>query len=575
MKALVNKLTDYRPSINQIPVASVIFFSTLSYISTYSGVFDLMQSTAGTMVAFWFACLFTLAIQLMLVYAVSTLKGTPELRQKIYWLTMYVVCTFFSVGFGYSFWFKHIRAHDYAEELHGRQVNGILKGLTEFAEQYNQLTNTLVDLAEYSRNTAKEEEANGRTCDKSPKGRGPRTRLRQHDARFFESFVSHSKRQYQHIQKELERVRAATTTFDAAGLDKVERALNQAVHKANAIRKNPQLAEFKAVLNRRLQNGRQGFVEGGVRFTCSDKVLEAKGRAIGKIDLPELQEVHLFKPNNSKASLHLAFTRLMYLSVLAINGLPDLFPKDVRVREMERRDILRQPKRADVAQESPTGGDFQGSDVLPLLFGLMVDLLIFLSARGRSDNERFKRLEKTLRSKRSGKSTLEEKVRVYVKSGGSNSVFDLYELLRRYTVRSVWGHPQVAVPYPARTQQHGELSRLIDFLSNDKILKAARLYRPRIPVKWLPASWMEAHESEMDGVRNVDLYKLDSKFPQEFLLEILRSWQQGDTANSRQQTQTESRWGPDHFAGGMEAGETDSVGKQSPLNGPERDRPRG
>lgn len=512
-----------KPLADYLPIIATVFFTIISFISSYSGIHALMGSVGNALVAFVFAGLFTLALQLMLVYAVFSFKKSHRAGAKFHWLSIYLICVFFSVGFGYSFWFEHIRVEDYAKEVYSGQINANKSKLTVFEQSYTQLASTLNNLAEYSKRIAKKEKEHGGTCDaNSPPGDGPRKRLREQDAETFKGFLPHFEQQRDKIRETVTSVRAETENVDLTRLDEVKRTLNEAVHEANGLKRDPQFEQLKAVLKRRIEAGRRGFTRDGETFTCEDQVLEAQGLAIQNIDLPELKEVRFLDPADSKAILFLAFGRLMQLPALSLDWVPDLKPQDREEMVAARRRAIQQASQESEAQS--TEAVLTQADALPLLLGCMVDLLIFISTVGGGAAESRNSPLRGLTQMITGSAPAADPgtwqvLKDYVE--GKGTAF-FHTLLWRYQM-PFHHNRYVIVPFPAKGAEQEQLQRLLEAF---RVVKAARLKNERLATALLPKWWVQSHALEMTDVDYVNLYELNPRFSDELLIEALHSCRQ-------------------------------------------------
>ena len=171
-----------RRSIVQLfPIFGVLVFSVISFFATSVGMHGLLTSLGKVhySASYVMAGLFTLALQLFLVWAVRAVKISPRIHTKAWWMAVYMICLFISVGFAYAFWFHAIAADQYSKQTYGTQARAVLYGLQDFKQQYAMVSGTLLDMNEYSQRTAEEEIEFGGTCgDRSGPTRGPRARLR-------------------------------------------------------------------------------------------------------------------------------------------------------------------------------------------------------------------------------------------------------------------------------------------------------------------------------------------------------------------------------------------------------------
>ena len=256
MTGIKKPLAWYR---ERIPLFATLMLSLISFIATYKGIYALLSGLGHWLIVLVLAGVFTLALQMLLVYSVWTFRGAPGFRRKLSWLSSYVLCAFISVWLGFAFWYQAIRADGHARETFTPQVTISLEGLKTFEQHYEQLTDIMRDLSDYSSRQAKEERTNGRTCgDFSKKGPGPRMDLRDQDANTFAGFAPDFQRRQETIHTAVAWVTEATAKFDPARLGEMERIINDAVQTANALRADPLLAQTQAFVYARHGHGLMG-----------------------------------------------------------------------------------------------------------------------------------------------------------------------------------------------------------------------------------------------------------------------------------------------------------------------------
>ncbi len=111
-----------------IPNLAVLFLFPVSCWSTFSGLRDLLRSTVALsdLEGYLVATGLTLGIQLTLLFAVNALTRAGARRRPFYFV-IYLVTVFFSVLFGYSFYFQHLRAEEYAREVYEGESRRLLQ----------------------------------------------------------------------------------------------------------------------------------------------------------------------------------------------------------------------------------------------------------------------------------------------------------------------------------------------------------------------------------------------------------------------------------------------------------------
>jgi hypothetical protein len=180
-EALVNVYNQY------IPNVAVLFLFPVSCWSTYSGIRELMRSTGGLseVEGLFVSIGLTVGIQITLLYAVSSIMRV-SLGRRPFYVGIYILTVFFSVLFGYSFYFRHLRADDFAKEVHLAEAERMLLKSEEYLARLRSTSRGLDELAAFSSQQSEIEDAYGGTCgDASPSGRGPRAKGWKKDAELF------------------------------------------------------------------------------------------------------------------------------------------------------------------------------------------------------------------------------------------------------------------------------------------------------------------------------------------------------------------------------------------------------
>ena len=344
----------------QIPNVAVLFLFPVSCWSTFSGLRELMSSAAslsnleGNLVAI----ALTLGIQLTLLFAVNSLTRTGSTRKPFYF-GIYVITVFFSVLFGYSFYFQHLRSEEYAREIYESESQRLLVQGLQYRGQFESVARSLDSLAQYSQEQSDQESLRGGTCgDASASGRGPRTRGRALDAQIFAQY-----------QQELDiLVKVETQSFDTLSDDVKKFAddrLNQ--HQADldrfyeGIQTRRQsvtnvLSEMKDYLASRFPDGSYRIEEGGTSFPCPDSRMEQLAALLQTASIP---------PTPPPPAQFLAHNPKVVVQH-ALQGLTGwLYSED------EAQPISSSGSENTIAAKV---------EKLPLLLGLLVDCLILLAA---------------------------------------------------------------------------------------------------------------------------------------------------------------------------------------------------
>ena len=263
----------------QIPNVAVLFLFPVSCWSTFSGLRELMSSTAslsnleGQLVA----AALTLGIQLTLLYAVNSMTRKGATRRPFYF-GIYAITVFFSVLFGYSFYFQHLRSEEYAREIYESESQRLLVEGLQYRGQFESVARSLDSLAQYSQQQSDEENLRGGTCgDSSASGRGPRTRGRALDAQIFaqyqerlDTLVATEGQSFETLSDDVKKFSDDRLTQHQADLERFFEGLQTRQQSATNL-----LFELKNYLASRFPEGHYRIDEGGVTYPCPDSRMDS------------------------------------------------------------------------------------------------------------------------------------------------------------------------------------------------------------------------------------------------------------------------------------------------------------
>ncbi len=506
----------------QIPNVAVLFLFPVSCWSTFSGLRELMSSAAslsnleGNLVAI----ALTLGIQLTLLFAVNSLTRTGSTRKPFYF-GIYVITVFFSVLFGYSFYFQHLRSEEYAREIYESESQRLLVQGLQYRGQFESVARSLDSLAQYSQEQSDQESLRGGTCgDASASGRGPRTRGRALDAQIFAQY-----------QQELDiLVKVETQSFDTLSDDVKKFAddrLNQ--HQADldrfyeGIQTRRQsvtnvLSEMKDYLASRFPDGSYRIEEGGTSFPCPDSRMEQLAALLQTASIP---------PTPPPPAQFLAHNPKVVVQH-ALQGLTGwLYSED------EAQPISSSGSENTIAAKV---------EKLPLLLGLLVDCLILLAAlashRGGGGGGLVEELHWLETSPGRVRQRFRAQLADLLGCPPNAAILGTVRLISRYHVaehsRASSGLSSsrvVALPQTGDfLDRYPEIGRLRDLLALLESLGGARRLRM---VRWstlpgpLPASLAVLREDQRKAEKNLgdeglDLYRLGSDVLNEMTREAYR-----------------------------------------------------
>jgi len=376
----------------------IIGLTTLSWISTYTGMLELITANAGQistiiMVAVGFA---VAVLQLMILFILdqffskSFYEGKRVLAIFPLYLAGYLFLTLISVGFGFGFYWKYLEARSASSASAEASITQVQSRLQRGASQLEQLQSTLGTLATISSERAETEREEGGTCNGSPPGEGPRMRLREADAErfaFAQQFVGSRVDQVQAdiraLTRKLKRVAANDpSTIDPrtgtrnAFLREMNGELNRVATRFNALRTDPQLLSLRDEFDQRADQ--TTFSSNGGTFTCPDPALSsALNGVVRAIDeLPQLDPPRI-NPVEGSAAVVEAFRRLT-TSVYAVLQL-EVAPTPQELRQARERAIAAGEDPSQVAAVTGLGT----RDFIPLAIAIFVDFCILLVSMNR------------------------------------------------------------------------------------------------------------------------------------------------------------------------------------------------
>jgi len=376
----------------------IIGLTTLSWISTYTGMLELITANAGQIsTVITVAVGFAVAIlQLMILFILDQFfsrefyQGKRVLAIFPLYLAGYLFLTLISVGFGFGFYWKYLEARTASSASAEASITQVQSQLQRGASQLDQLQATLGTLATISGERAETEREEGGTCNGSPPGEGPRMRLREADAErfsFAQQFVGSRAGQVQNdinsLTTKMNRVVANDpSTIDPqtgtrnAFLREVNRELNLVATRFNALANDPQLMSLRDEFAQRADQS--VFQSNGGTFRCPDPALSSalKGVVRAIDELPELNPPQI-NPTEGSAAVVEAFRRLT-TSLYGVLQL-DVPPSPQELREARERAIAAGEDPSQVTELTGLGP----RDFIPLAIAIFVDFCILLVSMNR------------------------------------------------------------------------------------------------------------------------------------------------------------------------------------------------
>ncbi len=387
----------------------VIGLGALSWVATYVGMLELIQSNMGELpftykiiIGFSVAMLMT-----MIIWLLDQLFSPINFTTKVFYVFGYIFLTLISVGFGFGFYWKVLESRSEATRSAESAVGQVQNSLHAGATRLEQLNATLVQLKSISAKKAVEERTKGTSCPNSRPGDGPRRALRDADAQrfaFASEFVGGRigtvKADLAALDADLTKIAGnSAATIDPktgtrnAFMKSLGRRLDKTVTGFNAFRTDPQLRQIRSDLDTRAAQSVFPNSKGGT-FSCPDAQLQAALRGVVRaIDgLPELSRPEVAAVEGSEATVE-AFRRLTAsLLGLVLFRMP---PTADEMRELQAEAVR------TLAAKSASGRGGGGSaaadtysqpvglskrDYIPLAIAIFVDLCLLLVSMGRPLN---------------------------------------------------------------------------------------------------------------------------------------------------------------------------------------------
>ncbi len=373
---------------------------TLSWISTYTGMLELIQANMGSIgftykVAIGFA---VAMLMLMIIWLLDRLFDRLQFPVRVLYVTGYLFLTLISVGFGFGFYWKFLESRSEATRSAESAVTQVQSALQGAQTRMEQLQTTLSALTTISAQKAIAERDKGNSCPNSRPGDGPRRRLRDADAsrfgfagNFVEKRVGSVKSDIKVLNGDLLKVvNRDKSTFSVkdgtrnAFLKGLGRKLNLAVTRFNAFRTDPQLRQFRNDFAERssktvFDNGRGGT------FKCPDPELQSalKGVVRAIDQLPELEKPKIAAVEGSEAILE-AFRRLTTTLFGALQlKLP---PSPDELRAMQQRAVQSIENVAVQRRIMSLEAGLGDRDYIPLFIAIFVDFCLLLVSVSRPMN---------------------------------------------------------------------------------------------------------------------------------------------------------------------------------------------
>lgn len=382
--------------------ALVIGLGTLSWVATYIGMLELVQSNMGELSLIHKAVIgFSVAMLMtMIIWLLDQLFAPLPLTTKIAYLFGYMFLTLISVGFGFGFYWKVLESRSEASRSAESAIMQVQGALLAASSRLDQLQSTLDQLTTLSTQKAVIERERGASCPNSRPGDGPRRKLRDADAARFSfaaNFVKGRGAKVNATMKGLDGDLKKITSGDPSIIDPttgtrnaflqgLTRKLELTATSFNAFRTDPQLRQIRSELAERSTQTTFPTGTGRGTFSCPDPQLQSALRGVVRaIDqLPELGKPQIATVEGAQAVVE-AFRRLTatLFGVLSFK----LPPSADELRALQQKAVQSvENAAARQAAINEQQGGLSKRDYIPLGIAMFVDLCLLLVSIGRPMN---------------------------------------------------------------------------------------------------------------------------------------------------------------------------------------------
>jgi hypothetical protein len=383
--------------------------SLLAWISTYTGILELIEASSGeTSIFARIAIGFAVAmLQLMILYILDALFSRSFYRKDFrfrkfslvlapLYVIGYIILFVISVGFAFGFYWKYLEAGSQTTRSAESSIAQVQRDLQLGQTRLEQLQTTFTSLRLISAEKAQNERNQGRTCPSSGPGDGPRRRLRDSDAERFQvasDFIAQRtaavKSDISDLSVDLQRILRRDPTIVVDGsrntfIGELNRKLELTTTRFNALKTDPQLLQLRDEL--KLRSERTTFPDDrGGTFSCPDPALQSELNGVVRAinELPLLESPELRASEGSEAVL-VAFGRLINSSIGWTRDIGALFTGET---------------------PPPVEDGLQDRDLVPLIIAIFVDVCILLVSINRPFGFVFDMTQSMREARRSGANT--------------------------------------------------------------------------------------------------------------------------------------------------------------------------
>jgi hypothetical protein len=421
--------TKALPIFASIPIFCLAVFVTISFIGTYTGMLQVLQSGDNSFGFFGTAgvFLFIFATTVIMAYAVSEMfRSGRDFWPRMSLVATYIVTLLISVSFGFAFYWTQLEARSQAVGDAERYLTVFDREITVADTQLGGTLATLTTLNTNFTQLSEIERASGNQCGEvSGGGDGPRTRHLAARAGEVNALVMALTPQIENVRGEAEAVRSSIEEVRAIGAKtagdvtpaqreevfrKAAGAANKAGATLEALATSQSVKNYIADLrtwagdyaNQALTRVESGT---GARFKCYNTTIASQLNGVAA-DLEALPVLPISELDSyaGAAATREALDRFWFTlttPVRAVTGGPSTQTETER-EDAVRRDAIREVmvrQGEEVTQDNLSSSQVkdlvesqQGlrrNDALPLGLAIVIDSLLFLSALWSQPSQKF------------------------------------------------------------------------------------------------------------------------------------------------------------------------------------------
>lgn len=511
LERMFKEVDEKKTPIDLKKMLLIIGLGTLSWVSTYSGLLELISANSGD-IAFTYKLAIGFAVamlMLMIVYILDQLFAPLNWLLRTIFIFGYIFLTLISIGFGFGFYWKFLESRSEATRSAESAVGQVQGALQAGQSRLEQLESTLTTLTALSLQKATEERTKGNSCPNSRPGDGPRRRLRDNDAKSFSFAGDFVTRRAQTVATEIKQLngdmikiasRHPSTVDPVTGtrnafMKSLNQRLDLTITRFNSFRTDPQLKSIRNSLAERSNKTQFSDNKGGT-FKCPDNQLQSALRGVVQAfdQLPLLEKPKIAAVEGSEATIE-AFRRLAStLKGLVFFKMP---PSEDEIREARQRAVRSVNEKKSPLQLTNVQAGLNDRDYIPLAIALFVDFCLLLVSINRP-MDRLKSLVPVLKDARDGPISGILSSFHATHFAGIREEFSLFQ----HVVFDWGGHYYVAIPLASNDIQAQYLANLFVSLEGRGIVD-----RAIIPPTFIIRSKLKKMGSSFAEHRAFRLYK--------------------------------------------------------------------